>query len=601
MKVNVMLNDYPHRSKPTGEQVKSIQSNFQSVEMTLDELVTALTNGKTIRPAVMSGKTKNTFRQAEIIAVDIDNKCDNKLTVSQAVSLAAENGLNVWFCYYSFSHKPDCPKFRLVFRLDKPVTDLTAYENLKKSYAAVFGQAADAACSNADRIYFGTQCKDIPYRCDSAVNHVGDAPAVQKQKPSRKRKVTKSKATGKFNTAHMQAIRDNRPERLHELLGSPAKRWFENNAEFYSYLFSINLIDFLGLSIRLDEKFRCLKPGHVDNHPSARIFETENGNFLYFCDKDGKLNIKQIVEMLAGFKMPGETIRFLKAALNIEVVQTDSSRQQIENLDSWAAAVSLNGADSFAAICPTANKILREKGKTVLLSVLSYAKRTVCPHADYKDGVIFTMPLSMLADNERDRNELEKNLKTLIALHVVETVPINQVPKRLLNSIVTRPKDGDKPNSDPTIYRIPGWVLSQQDIINDSAALWRSKKMTKSQMSFDFVTTKLGEKEAKRIYPSYAEYSSSKEGEVTKEKRKVSEHNRQLDSLIAETMFSLIEENGYCTKQMIINHSGLTLKQVSKRLNIVADNNGIDYVRCTPKLREELEMDEPRNTIIYLQ
>lgn len=170
-KIKLHIDSIGYDSKESVKKdITKIKNRVQcnnAIEITIDDLVQALKQGKTISPAVMKGTKKEDFMQQQLFAVDIDN--DNKdkpiLPIQDALSICKKHNLPVVFYYYSFSHTEEKPKYRLVFLLDKILTNINIRNQVIENLCSLFEQA-DKSCINADRLFFGTNKEVI--KCDTA-------------------------------------------------------------------------------------------------------------------------------------------------------------------------------------------------------------------------------------------------------------------------------------------------------------------------------------------------------------------------------------------------------------------------------------------------
>lgn len=130
------------------------------ISITVEQLAKFLQAGNTMSPAVMKGATADDFVEQQVFAVDIDNtkKDIPLLTVEKALEICAKNHLSPVFYYYTFSHTKELPKFRLVFVMNEVIKDDNLRFIIIQSLISLFEQA-DKSCTNADRIFLGTNKK----------------------------------------------------------------------------------------------------------------------------------------------------------------------------------------------------------------------------------------------------------------------------------------------------------------------------------------------------------------------------------------------------------------------------------------------------------
>lgn len=153
-----------YKTKPPKTQMAMIKSGLQTsnpVDCSLKEIVSYIEKGYTISPAVIKGglTAKNWFSQ-QIFLCDIDNdaKDEKYLNIDEAVELCNKVGLPCAFIIETFSSTPEHPKFRIGFIFNEVVKDTNKRAVIIETLTSLFRQA-DAACTNADRIFLGTNKK----------------------------------------------------------------------------------------------------------------------------------------------------------------------------------------------------------------------------------------------------------------------------------------------------------------------------------------------------------------------------------------------------------------------------------------------------------
>ena len=146
--------------------IKNRVQKSEPIKIDIDKFVDAIESGKTFSPAIMKGTTKNDFVEQQVFPVDIDNNNEETpiLQIQDAIDICNENNLPLAFYYPSFSHTEEKPKYRLVFILDKAITDRNE-RNLIMNYLCSLFEQADKSCVNEDRIFYGTDKKVI--KCDT--------------------------------------------------------------------------------------------------------------------------------------------------------------------------------------------------------------------------------------------------------------------------------------------------------------------------------------------------------------------------------------------------------------------------------------------------
>lgn len=151
----IHLDTNKYTVKPTGEQVRnSINSNLVNGrrELLADHFFDAVTNGQTFVPSTFAGSRKlANWNGQQIIALDFDDK---DTTINAITKLATENNLHWNFGYKTFSHTEEHHRFRLIFILDKIITDIDQMKLIANYYKEIF-PTADPTSFDLVHIFFG--------------------------------------------------------------------------------------------------------------------------------------------------------------------------------------------------------------------------------------------------------------------------------------------------------------------------------------------------------------------------------------------------------------------------------------------------------------
>ena len=162
-------------SKPTGAAIGGVRNRLARPDamQTIDpaELLAAIERGQSFTPAAMTGGSGDTWQSQQVIVADIDNDTGTKdaeghkirlaepLTPDEARAALAEHGITPYAMYWTFSNRPDWPKFRIVLILDAAIADPEAAKELTARLAHVLNAArehcTDTSMADTARLLFG--------------------------------------------------------------------------------------------------------------------------------------------------------------------------------------------------------------------------------------------------------------------------------------------------------------------------------------------------------------------------------------------------------------------------------------------------------------
>ena len=150
MTVKTMYYSKRYSEKPKGSETAEIQCSLKETEIEIRDLAKGLASGATFRPAVLSGRTKDTFQRQEIFGIDFDHGT----TIDDELRRCLKIGIIPVFGYCSFSHTKSEHRFRLVFRSDRMIDNLEERDKIQLALLRAFPNS-DQKCRNADRLFYG--------------------------------------------------------------------------------------------------------------------------------------------------------------------------------------------------------------------------------------------------------------------------------------------------------------------------------------------------------------------------------------------------------------------------------------------------------------
>lgn len=154
VKIKVTYNPTPIETKPKGSEVGKITKGLKSVgTWTIPELVrfTQPPYSYTIAPAtfVDNHRKNSKWLSQQLFLLDFDSGIE----VTEVYERFEEQGISPNFYYYTFSHRPDTPRFRVGLVVDEEVNDSKLASFIRRGLVLAFPEA-DQSCKDASRIFF---------------------------------------------------------------------------------------------------------------------------------------------------------------------------------------------------------------------------------------------------------------------------------------------------------------------------------------------------------------------------------------------------------------------------------------------------------------
>lgn len=150
---NISFYGKQYNSKPSDDEIPKISRNLSPCRLTYDFLAKRVEKcGCTFTPAVFNGsrKTEN-FSEQQLFAIDIDDKVSFK----EVKQRADRYRLPVLFTYRTFSYTEEHEKFRVVFAMDRIITDAFTAQVITKMLMCIFHEF-NSHCSDLARMFFGS-------------------------------------------------------------------------------------------------------------------------------------------------------------------------------------------------------------------------------------------------------------------------------------------------------------------------------------------------------------------------------------------------------------------------------------------------------------
>ena len=214
IKAPIIFDKKSYSSKPADLEVKDIKNRCRDAgikELTLEEIYQKSISGYSFIPGILvGGLAVSDWKYQQLFGIDVDDG----IGVEDALVLYRTAGVEPFAMYYSFSHTPEHPKFRLLFCLDERIDSLPIRNMVMKILIGIVG-CADKKCVDAARYFNGTS-KGGEYFGEKTISlhHVlalwKDEYDLKKRNEAKGAKQRDSKQRGKRNNqAYVLTVDDN--------------------------------------------------------------------------------------------------------------------------------------------------------------------------------------------------------------------------------------------------------------------------------------------------------------------------------------------------------------------------------------------------------
>lgn len=469
MLIRYMLHDIAFKEKPKMVNAKK----FKTVTTTIDDLIAAIEDGKSIRPGIIedNGSSSQEWIEQQLIFIDVDDR-----TIKQSLDVCNQLNIKPMLMYKSFGYSEDKQKHRLVFRLDKPITDPMVIWKLNNKLIEAF--KADSRCSNHSRIYYGTNHKafNIDKEATIDLNVIAKIREVNRvaQTPHGFIKPSNSKASD-INSC----IKD---PQLKNLIFIPKgiscgsfKTIYENlkGQTYGSYGDIARAFKRLDLAIFLGgHNIKCILPEHEnDSKPSASIYQSKTGYYYYKCHAcdNEPLDLYGLIATFYGFTGPNNYVFYkctnvLIDAFDLKLSNDEWKKEQDRIIKANKIILKAFSAKTinhdYLKKYPKATKEF-SKRISLLRSLTDEAliALEICPTKNRKGELLFNTSLRYIAnDIGKDFSNVGKWIKFLCYLGFIKKIDHNTIKNTKMGQSVIQYSKQNKFSKVPQIYTIPEWT-----------------------------------------------------------------------------------------------------------------------------------------------
>jgi len=651
MQLRCIFDDKKYTAKPQGNEVGGIINRMtidKADNYSIDDIKSKILQGYTVRPSFCGGKEES-WQSQQIFMIDIDNEAnltdeivlndyvklvegkktkvrflvgsDQHRTYEDIINHCREINLLPSFVYTSFNHKPEQHKMRLVFILDKAITDINIAKKIQLYLMDSIGEV-DEQCKNLNRIYYAG--KSIVFENENILDSdniaelskdiIIDTPpkpsnikCSEKCPPNNNRiynnsyiirgtKTPTPEIQAKEDYYNIKAISQRNVKYLKEKLNHP-HMIFNNNQEFCDYIFKeIDLGELLEFSY--PKSIKCLF--HEDHNPSASIFQNEQGYWIYKCWGCGvSYNLLGVIEMLGKFRSRPRAYRFIRSIFNLEVKETEWQQEQKEIL---LENIKVLNNGELEQNCPQTYKNIKSNIKYLnQLLVIAMDNVTNEKMVDDNENVLFFASnkyvAARLGMNEESSKEVSKKA-TLMAYHKLlnkvddKNANINLVKRSRAISINSTEKN--KKYRHVNYYSIPSYNNMLFGEIEEQGLAWKENNYTIKGLSREMFFRKEGKDVADWLYPQYKEVYDKKQEMIID--RRTSYRSNQRTNRIVELIFSGLAIKDYVTEREIIDlllidkdiriTKSEAERQLKKSLPEILDNYDLKRIRTNKQIKD---------------
>jgi hypothetical protein len=350
----------------------------------------------------------------------------------------------------------------------------------------------------------------------------------------------------------------------------------------------------------LGRTFKCCF--HKDESPSANVFISRNGHYLYKCF--GCNRIYDIVSIYKTITKKSFT-SCLKDLADFFGIKYEQSQWAIDQINKYHQnLVTLMDFEKYdyEAIYPNFYKLLKNRSH-YLYFLNSFGLGALRSEKEsYQGESIFRISYNYFtktfSSNRVTYITTLRYINLFCTLGLIKKVPINEVPKHMAADAlkhmekIAEFKESDKIS--PVNFYIVYNIHDRMKIADDRAkVLLKNGFRISKTMNKDYLIITFGQAVADEVYPD----------ERTKSKRSESIANR-----LETTLAKLVSEQGYATKDQVVSKTKLSgrLKadrkkkeaELEKNFAQMLNRNNLEYIRPNKELMETFKLKKATFIIV---
>ena len=460
--VQVLLDTTEHTSKPHGNEISNITNKLPKNPTTLSvkELANHIVRGCSIKPSLLRTTKSDSYVSSNIVALDVDNKDNNIVSIDEFLALSRQAGLHPFLIYESFSSTNDCPRYRVLYRFNKTITDA---QEIDKLYNYVWQQFPDVPLDHSVRYYsilFGGKSIKLLSNSTNIIPDLSNVSFIKKKQAINK---ATHKHTTVTNEKHITK------EEVRANLIALRTKYAGQSMSAKEINQNIKLTDLLNVSI--DEVFRCVLPNHNDEHPSARItIDKDNPDEQFYictCEAMGYRTISLYKELFG----LSSTTAAIKEILDLLEAGTEYQKHAKEFIDTLYS--------NFDYI--TEDIKLSNKDRTMYLLFLRIAReKAIKPVSNNSNDITFYVSNSFIQNRMKQEGipgarDLNISIAELCSLGLIRKLTAQEKDKQAL----LETKELTSKKNDLDYYRILDLTDERIEAINNALRVRKEKRYRK--------------------------------------------------------------------------------------------------------------------------
>ncbi|HGF7853987.1 TPA: hypothetical protein ACF1U0_000025 [Enterococcus hirae] len=548
--MKVYLSNIPNKEKPNQYMVKKISNTIMNNlrEITIQEFAEELAvNGKTVVLAELSENKLSKMTEIlgqELVMLDFDNKDENNLYTIEDLEADSFMQENASFIYRTFSDMySEIDKFRVVFQLDKLVTDNHEIEQIYQGLFKKYPQA-DSSVGQTSRMFFGSNAGyeiiDWDNRLDTKTILVSD-------------EITESSdieiVSGEMlneDTPIYLLLKYKKYDLVKQKFGKEHSNIFPDDITASNYFKTRDMREFLEIS---DEN-PFYDIFHEEDNPSASVYFAKDIQiYMYKCFSESHPFHGDIVKVLKeylGFRSFSEVMDLLIEVTDSEISylsEIGQAKRDYNDLRDQLRYKQLK--NNYPEVYSYLNRYEDEVIEIMdIMFDFTYLDKTTgeLQYLNYLSLDRITKYVNDRLHKKNSRNKISNIMNLIIVMEMVTKLPPESIPVELKEQLI------DKQQNDSKQIRTSNVYIPTIDLGNafEIAKILKKNDTTIKSLGFEVVYRMFGLEKAKKDFPqAYTPLKKRKLIKMSKKDSNLPKENVEFEDKVIKILFRELKKQGY--------------------------------------------------------
>ena len=524
----------------------TIMNNLR--EITIQEFAEELAvNGKTVVLAELSENKLSKMTEIlgqELVMLDFDNKDENNLYTIEDLEADSFMQENASFIYRTFSDMySEIDKFRVVFQLDKLVTDNHEIEQIYQGLFKKYPQA-DSSVGQTSRMFFGSNAGyeiiDWDNRLDIKTILVSD-------------EITESSdieiVSGEMlneDTPIYLLLKYKKYDLVKQKFGKEHSNIFPDDITASNYFKTRDMREFLEIS---DEN-PFYDIFHEEDNPSASVYFAKDIQiYMYKCFSESHPFHGDIVKVLKeylGFRSFSEVMDLLIEVTDSEISylsEIGQAKRDYNDLRDQLRYKQLK--NNYPEVYSYLNRYEDEVIEIMdIMFDFTYLDKTTgeLQYLNYLSLDRITKYVNDRLHKKNSRNKISNIMNLIIVMEMVTKLPPESIPVELKEQLI------DKQQNDSKQIRTSNVYIPTIDLGNafEIAKILKKNDTTIKSLGFEVVYRMFGLEKAKKDFPqAYTPLKKRKLIKMSKKDSNLPKENVEFEDKVIKILFRELKKQGY--------------------------------------------------------